>query len=170
MRTGILIAAVAAFLTALAALAAPPVGLNGGSRAPIGAPMYDKPEITRWLDAYGRAWREQDAELVASLFTEDARYAVNPLENVLNGRSAIKEYWRGGAGASQKDIAFDYEIWAVTDDMVIAHWTAAFTRSATQERVHMDGVFRLVFEPPESGGLLCSTLEEWWFAAAKPPR
>ncbi len=128
--------------------------------------MYDEDRIEEWLEKYKQAWENQDAELVATLFTENARYAVNPLENVLNTRQAIKAYWSAGAAGAQKDIKFDHELWSAANEMVIVHWTASFVRAATEERVNMDGVFRLGFVHGEGGGLVCSLLEEWWFLAA----
>ncbi len=121
--------------------------------------------INEWLDTYKTAWQEQDADLVGTLFSDDAHYAVNPLEQILAGRSAIEDYWRAGAAGSQKDILFDYEVWSDTQQMTIVHWTASFTRAASGERVNMDGVFRLVFETNDARPLLCARLEEWWFLA-----
>ncbi len=120
-----------------------------------------------WLINYKRAWEQQDADLVATLFTVGARYAVNPLENVIVGRDAIKRYWSAGAAGSQRDITFDYEIWSVTEEMTIVHWVAAFLRVRTREQVKMDGVFRLLFENINDATLTCSILEEWWFSAVQ---
>ena len=129
----------------------------------------DTNNIEAWLEQYKRSWQQQDPDLVATLFTENARYAVNPLEHVLNGRAEIRAYWNAGGSGSQKNINFEYEIWSVTAEMVIVHWTASFTRTKTGEHVKMDGVFRLIFAPLENGGLICSTLEEWWFLAVAEP-
>jgi ketosteroid isomerase-like protein len=30
--------------------------------------------VDEWVEAYGRAWREKDADAVVELFTEDAEY------------------------------------------------------------------------------------------------
>jgi ketosteroid isomerase-like protein len=30
--------------------------------------------VEEWVEAYGRAWREKDADAVVGLFTEDAEY------------------------------------------------------------------------------------------------
>jgi len=120
-----------------------------------------------WLINYKRAWEQQDPDLVATLFTVGARYAVNPLENVIVGRDAIKRYWSTGASGSQRDITFDYEIWSVTEEMTIVHWVASFLRFRTKEQVKMDGVFRLVFENVNDATLTCSALEEWWFSAVQ---
>ncbi|MEO0998043.1 MAG: nuclear transport factor 2 family protein [Pseudomonadota bacterium] len=123
-------------------------------------------EVGNWLDGYRMAWQQQDADLVTALFSADARYAVNPFDHVLNGRAAIEEYWSAGAAGSQTDIVFDYELWAVDGNTATAHWTASFTRTRTGERVHMDGVFRLAFARDESRGLICKSLDEWWFLSS----
>jgi len=125
--------------------------------------MIPVEQVNQWLEVYKQAWKQQDPNLAAGLFTENARYAVNPLEHVLIGREAIREYWAGAAAGTQKDITFDYEVWAITNEMVIVHWTAGFTRTATSEEIAMDGVFRLAFVAA-SQDLQCNLLEEWWFS------
>jgi uncharacterized protein (TIGR02246 family) len=53
-----------------------------------------KMEITEWLQSYARAWQTADDELVASLFTEDARYRSTPFREPFVGHAEIRAYWR----------------------------------------------------------------------------
>ena len=49
--------------------------------------------VTRWIDAYIDAWRSNDPESIAALFTEDATYAYHPWDEPLQGREAIVADW-----------------------------------------------------------------------------
>lgn len=50
-------------------------------------------EVTRWIDAYVDAWRSNDPESIAALFTEDATYAYHPWDEPLQGRETIVADW-----------------------------------------------------------------------------
>jgi hypothetical protein len=54
--------------------------------------------VMRWVEAYERAWRAEDAEAVEQLFTADARYRASPYEESRVGHDAIKEFWLDDAG------------------------------------------------------------------------
>lgn len=112
-----------------------------------------------WLDAYGKAWETKDSALVLTLFTPDAIYHDSAFEPEMKGADAIKSYW-DTVTATQEDIAFQSELWAVVDDVAIAHWSAQFTAGGQQAR--LDGVFHLKFVSSEAG-LVCAHLREWWF-------
>ena len=49
--------------------------------------------LTAWIDSYIHAWRSNDPQAIASLFTEGATYAYEPWETPLEGRVAIVEDW-----------------------------------------------------------------------------
>jgi uncharacterized protein (TIGR02246 family) len=53
-------------------------------------------DVQQWLDRYVAAWRANDADLVAELFTEDAVYGYRPWdseEHTVRGRDAIVASW-----------------------------------------------------------------------------
>jgi hypothetical protein len=52
----------------------------------------------RWVEDYERAWRESDADGVARLFTEEARYRRSPYEESNVGHAAIKAFWLDDEG------------------------------------------------------------------------
>lgn len=49
--------------------------------------------VTRWIDAYVDAWRSNEPESIAALFTEDATYAYHPWDEPLQGREMIVADW-----------------------------------------------------------------------------
>ncbi len=54
--------------------------------------------VTQWVAAYERAWREDDVDAVALLFTPDAHYRASPYEPDNVGHEAIRGFWLDDAG------------------------------------------------------------------------
>src|SRR5688500_18281032 len=54
------------------------------------APAVD---VAGWIEAYRQAWETADADLVLTLFTEDASYRANPFEEPHHGHAGIRAYW-----------------------------------------------------------------------------
>jgi ketosteroid isomerase-like protein len=53
-------------------------------------------EVQRWLDSYITAWRSNDPDDIAALFSEDAVYSYRPWESdkhTVRGRDAIVASW-----------------------------------------------------------------------------
>ncbi len=67
--------------------------------------MGTSPGMTpqEWVEAYGRAWREQDADAVVALFTEDADYRSSPFRAPDVGSEGIRDYWTR-ATSTQEDV------------------------------------------------------------------
>lgn len=122
-----------------------------------------KADARDWLDRYKQAWEGQDPDLLLTLFTEDAHYIETPFGAPAVGHAAIRDYWQEGAVTGQHDIAFDGTLWTVQDEVALAHWTARFTRTASGQRIALDGVFRLTFAPGTGSPPKCRKLQEWWF-------
>jgi ketosteroid isomerase-like protein len=122
-------------------------------------------EAEAWLDAYGRAWADGDADALLSLFTPHAEYRETPFGPPMVGHAAIRRYWQAGAAEGQRDVRFGFTLWAVQGTEAFAHWTASFTRAATGEPVRIDGAFALAFVRDAEGTPLCATLREWWHRA-----
>jgi ketosteroid isomerase-like protein len=60
--------------------------------------VIDREVVTRWVGEYERAWREDDADAVETLFTETAAYRRSPYEPSETGHEAIKAFWLEDAG------------------------------------------------------------------------
>jgi ketosteroid isomerase-like protein len=113
--------------------------------------------LTGWLDAYGDAWRQRDADAVIRLFTADALYYETPYAEPFNGRDGIAAYWRR-VTSDQRDIDFSSDALGVIGDTGVARWSARFTAISTGAGLELNGVFLLEFD--EQG--LCACLREWW--------
>ena len=111
-------------------------------------------DAAAWADRYFRAWKTNDAALVASLFAEDAVYFYGPFREPALGREEIVRRWVENAPAS--DVVTAHEIVAVNGDTAVIHWAVSFADTA------MDGVLIVTFD---DGGR-CREHREWY--AMKP--
>ena len=53
----------------------------------------DRDGVVRWVGAYERAWRDDDVDAVAELFTDDATYLRSPYAEPIVGHAAIAAFW-----------------------------------------------------------------------------
>ncbi len=49
----------------------------------------NKAEVERWLDDYVKAWKSNNPQDIAKLFTEDAFYSTGPFDEPWIGQQAI---------------------------------------------------------------------------------
>ena len=49
--------------------------------------------VQQWVDAYGQAWRDRDADAAANLFTDDCLYRDHPLQEAHRGAEGVRSYW-----------------------------------------------------------------------------
>jgi len=86
----------------------------------------DRTDVERWLEGYLRAWKSDDPDEVAALFTEDAIYSPFPWpreDRYWRGRDKIVEKWIGH-GDSKIGWRFEHDILAVDGDTaVVEGWT-----------------------------------------------
>jgi len=122
----------------------------------------ERKSFETWLEGYGRAWRDRNAQAAADLFTEDSTYQVTPFVDPMRGRAAIFEYWSHVA-QTQRDIQFAWEVLAVTPEIGIARWWASFVIVPQELQTKLDGIFLISLE---SGGR-CRSLKEWWHKEQK---
>ncbi|MDQ1731039.1 MAG: hypothetical protein QOK10_1198 [Pseudonocardiales bacterium] len=60
-----------------------------------------------WIEQFAQAWRDHDADLVASLFVENGRLYISVLDQPVTGREAIRAMWKQGT-ANQSDCDVTY--------------------------------------------------------------
>lgn len=53
-----------------------------------------------WVASYERAWRSDDQEAIAALFTEDVLYRRSPVEPSEVGHSGIRSFWSEEPGTT----------------------------------------------------------------------
>jgi ketosteroid isomerase-like protein len=110
-----------------------------------------------WLAQYGKAFEAQNATAFSALFTEKALHYRTPFEEPKKGRGEIAAAFAAAVGR-QRDIDFGARVLYVNAELGAAHWSAAFTRTNSGRRVHIDGVLGARFD---ATGKVVS-LREWW--------
>ena len=78
--------------------------------------MIDREAVTRWVGDYERAWREDDADAVETLFTQNATYRRSPYEPSATGHEAIKAFWLEDAG---RTFSMDAMVLAVENEVAV---------------------------------------------------
>jgi aminoglycoside 6'-N-acetyltransferase I len=106
-----------------------------------------------WADRYFKAWKTNDAALVGTLFTEDARYFYGPFRPPAKGREEIVRRWTANA---QQHVETSHEVVAVAEDRAVIHWHAAFDEPAG--RAELDGILVVTFALDGR----CREHREWW--------
>jgi SnoaL-like domain len=119
--------------------------------------VMDRENFEKWLTSYGDAWISRDPTRAASLYTDDATYQVTPFDDPFRGQAAIYDYWKD-VTTTEQDIAFDYQILAVTAEYGIARWRASFVRVPPGLNTKLDGILLISLHP----GGRCQSLREWW--------
>lgn len=112
-------------------------------------------DLAGWVDGYRRAWETADADLVVTLFTEDASYRANPFEEPYRGHDGIRSYWEG-VTAVQRDARVRMGRPFVDGDRVAVEWWT--TMVSQGEEVTLPGCLLLRFEADGR----CSDLREYW--------
>jgi limonene-1,2-epoxide hydrolase len=111
--------------------------------------------VDEWVEAYRSAWEERDAEAAAVLFTEDATYRSNIVEDAYEGRAGVAEYWRT-VTQSQSDVEVRMGRPFVDGTRVaVEFWT---TMAVDGAPTTLPGCLLLDFDAEG----LCRRLREYW--------
>jgi hypothetical protein len=116
-----------------------------------------KQEVRDVVDLYIKAWVEQDANLIVTIFTETATYHEQVLEEPIRDRSGIRAYWLTKVIESQSDVKCDLLNLYLDGNTAIVEWEAEFNDLVQGVRKRMREVAILVFE-----GRLIASLREYW--------
>jgi hypothetical protein len=112
-------------------------------------------DVREWLEDYGRAWEEKDADAAAALFAEGATYRSNIFEAPYEGREGVRRYWLD-VTASQADVRVRMGNPFVDGNRVAAEfWTTMLVDGG---ETTLPGCLLLLFD--DDG--LCVALREYW--------
>jgi hypothetical protein len=108
----------------------------------------DRAAVQDWLDRYIEAWRANQREPIAALFTDDVVYRFAPYgdKHLRRGIDAVLDEWLSEPDAPDTWEAL-YEPYAIDGDRAVATgWSSyAATESAPAHRFH--NVFLMRFAP-----------------------
>lgn len=113
----------------------------------------------KWLEGLKTAWETKNPQMAADLCAENVLYYETPFDAPLKSREEVLHEWEH-VPTGQKDITFNYKILSVSEDLGINHWTAAFTRIPSGEKVSLDGVFMVKLDSNNQ----CTEFHQWRFS------
>ncbi len=116
-----------------------------------------KQDVRNVVDLYIRAWVEQDADLIETIFTDTATYHERVFEEPIQGRHGIRAYWKAKVVESQSGIKCELLNLYLDGNTAIVEWEAEFDDLAQKFRKRIREVAILVFE-----GRLIASLREYW--------
>jgi hypothetical protein len=112
-------------------------------------------DVGAWLGAYGRAWRERDADAAAALFTETAVYRSHPFRAPHVGQEGIRAYWRA-ATSTQDDVDLRFGAPVASGNRAAVEWWAVMRERG--DWVTLPGCLVLRFAADGR----CEELRECW--------
>jgi ketosteroid isomerase-like protein len=115
----------------------------------------DRAALSRWVDAYERAWRAPGVKALDALFTEDATYSTAPYESPHAGLAAIRAMWEAGRSPGEA-FSMASEVVAVEGDVGVVRVAVHYTAPRDQEYRDL-WIVRLA---PDGR---CASFEEWPF-------
>jgi ketosteroid isomerase-like protein len=100
--------------------------------------------LIRVMADYARAWESHDADLVLTLFTEDATYQENPFSEPMAGHAAIRNYWES-ATRQHRDVRFNWEFVCASGPVRVIEWTCSFRRMDVAGQFKLRGIMLIEF-------------------------
>ena len=85
----------------------------------------ERADFQRWLDGYAKAWRSDEPDDVAAIFTEDAIYLTGPFDAPWNGRDEIVAKWIEN-GDSKASVDFELRPIGVDGDLGVFQGTTTY--------------------------------------------
>ena len=125
----------------------------------------DRTSVQTWLDRYVEAWRANDAELIKTLFSDDAVYSYRPYddpERTIRGNAAIVASWLEEPDPPDTWEA-KYEPYAVEGDRAVGVGFSRYlaTDSAPEKTYH--NAYLLRFDPDGR----CAEFHEFYMEEGK---
>jgi SnoaL-like protein len=125
-------------------------------RADRSATAIDRGGLSRWIEAYERAWRAEGTESLEDLFSADASYSTAPYERPHLGLDSIAEMWEAERIGPEEVFEMRSDIVAIEADTGVVRVEVRYGPPKKQEYrdlwiVRLDGEGR------------CTHFEEWPF-------
>lgn len=116
--------------------------------------MTDRDAVTRWVEAYERAWRTAGTGALDALFTTDATYLHSPYARPVVGLAAIKDMW-------EKDRDGPDEVFTMTSEVLAVDGATAVLRAEVRYGEPVRQEYRDLWVLQFAGDGRCSWFEEW---------
>jgi ketosteroid isomerase-like protein len=94
----------------------------------------DRASVRAWVDAYERAWRAPGTDALATLFTEDATYSMEPYGEPARGLTAISALWERERVGADETFTMTSEVVAVEGDTAVVRLEVEYFDQPRQYR------------------------------------
>ena len=116
----------------------------------------EKQKFQDWFEKLGKAWSARDPQKAANLFSKNVKYYESVFDPPCESWDKVFELWKV-VPENQKDVIFEFEIMAVSDDLAVANWKVNRTLLPSNRKQNIDGIF--VAKLNEEG--LCNYFKQW---------
>jgi ketosteroid isomerase-like protein len=120
-------------------------------------PQLRQATLLAALDVYKRAWEQQDAALVLTIFRPDAVYHERVLQEPIRGHEGIAAYWQAKVVQGQARIRFTLLRTYLAGATGIAEWEVSFDDVVQHQRKRMQEIAVLEFVEGK-----IASLREYW--------
>jgi len=110
----------------------------------------------RWLTDLGKAWMALDSKNAVNLFSSDVEYYESAMSSPCKNWDTVFDLWKL-VSVNQKDVAFEFDILAISDKLCVANWRVKRTMLPQSTSQEIDGIF--VLKLNDEG--LCNYLKQW---------
>jgi hypothetical protein len=110
----------------------------------------------RWLTDLGKAWVDLDPKNAVNLFSKDVEYYELATSNPCENWETVFNLWKI-IPTNQKDVAFGFDIIAISESLCVAHWRVERTMVPQNTKQKIDGIF--VLKLNNDG--LCNYFKQW---------
>lgn len=116
-----------------------------------------KTDFEKWIQRYLKAWKTNDKNDIAALFTEDATYLTQAFREPWRGRENIVKEWIGRAdweNEPKDEWSFDYEWLAIEGDTGVLDGLTDYSGR--------DEIFKNIWVIKLEGDGRCREFIEYW--------
>lgn len=119
--------------------------------------VVDREAVTRWVEAYERAWRTPGTAALAELFSPDVTYLPSPWRPAVRGLDELSRFWETGRDGPDEPFALVHEIVAVEGTTAVVRLSVDYLGPDTTR-------WRDLWVLEFAGDGRCTAFEEWPFA------
>lgn len=121
----------------------------------------DREAVSRWVEAYERAWRTPGTAPLGELFSPDVSYLPSPWARPVSGLEELAEFWESGRDGPDERFTLSSEVVAVEGTTAVVRVSVDYLGPDTSRWRDL-----WVLEFAADGR--CAAFEEWPFAPDQP--
>jgi hypothetical protein len=121
----------------------------------------DRGTVSRWVEAYERAWRSPGTDHLADLFSVDVSYLPSPWAPALKGLEQLAPFWEAERDGPDEEFTLTGEVVAVEGNTAVVRLSVNYQGPDISRWRDL-----WILEFADDGR--CARFEEWPFARGQP--